>query len=119
MSKGVCSRRLFEEDRYSFATQITLIIYQGLEEVRNSNPDVLVVDQYVLALKLMGEGYKVFPLNYGGTYHADSFKVTMVNAVHTPSFSETQGVPSLVELPCGYVLHAFNDQVVYISETPT
>lgn len=87
----------------------------GLAEVKAANPEVLVVAQYELALRLMGEGYNVFPLNYGGTYREDTFEVTMVNAVHTSSFGETHGPPELVGLPCGYVLNVYGEKVIYIS----
>ncbi|QTC40371.1 metal-dependent hydrolase [Bacillus sp. V3] len=87
----------------------------GLEDLKQHNSEVLVVAQYELALKLMGDGFNVFPLNYGGTYYQDSFEVTMVNAVHTSSFGETVGVPQLVGLPCGFVLSVYGEEVVYIS----
>ncbi|WP_226675969.1 metal-dependent hydrolase [Rossellomorea aquimaris] len=115
-----CPRKFIQED-YLKEIDTVLLTHghfdhvSGLEEVRNSNPDVLVIAQYELALKLMREGYNVFPLNYGGSYREDSFEVTMVNAVHTSSFGETTGVPGLVGLPCGYVVNAFEDQVVYVS----
>jgi len=115
-----CPREFVQED---YLKQIDVVFLthghfdhvSGLDEVKKYRPDALVVAQYELALKLMGEGYNVFPLNYGGTYREDSFEVTMVNAVHTSSFGETEGVPGLVGLPCGYVLNVFGEQVVYIS----
>jgi L-ascorbate metabolism protein UlaG (beta-lactamase superfamily) len=87
----------------------------GLEDIKKYHSEVLVIAQYELALKLMGEGYNAFPLNYGGTYRTDTFEVTMVNAVHTSSFGETQGIPLLVGLPCGFVLNVYDEKVVYIS----
>ncbi|WP_096435059.1 metal-dependent hydrolase [Alteribacter populi] len=87
----------------------------GLAELKKRNPEVLVVAQYEFALKLMGDGYHVFPLNFGGTYRTEDFEVTMVNAVHTSTFGETHGKPQFVGLPCGYVLNPANGETVYIS----
>jgi L-ascorbate metabolism protein UlaG (beta-lactamase superfamily) len=115
-----CPKEFLQED---YLGQIDTVLLthghfdhaSGLEDLKKHNPGVLVVAQYELALKLMGDGYNVFPLNYGGTYYQDSFEVTMVNAVHTSSFGETQGVPQLVGQPCGFVLNVYGEEVVYIS----
>jgi len=111
----------FLEDKYLKKIDTVFLTHghfdhiSGLAEVKAANPEVMVVAQYELALKLMGEGYNVFPLNYGGKYREDTFEVTMVNAVHTSSFGETQGPPTLVGLPCGYILNVYGEEVIYIS----
>lgn len=115
MSKRIRSRGLLKRVDVVFLTHGHFDHVSGLDEIKKYKPDALVVAQYELALKLMGEGYNVFPLNYGGTYREDNFEVTMVNAVHTSSFGETQGVPGL---PCGYALNILENRLCTFPETP-
>ncbi|MCG0314665.1 MAG: metal-dependent hydrolase [Calditerricola sp.] len=93
----------------------------GLKRVVNANPDVTVVAQYELALLLLQRGLakNVIPINYGGTVSFDDLRATMVPAIHTSSFGETEGTPVYAGAPCGYVLEFAQGPTVYFSGDTT
>ncbi|WP_260842002.1 metal-dependent hydrolase [Siminovitchia fortis] len=92
----------------------------GLQEITDVNPEVLIVAQYDFGLLLMQKGYKnVHLLNYGGSIELDDVKATMVQAIHTSSYSETEGTPMYAGQPAGYVFAFAGDRTVYHSGDTT
>lgn len=92
----------------------------GLEEVKKANPDVLVVAQYNFGMLLMQKGYSnVHLLNYGGSVELEDVKVTMVQAMHTSSFGETEGTPIYAGQPAGYIFDFHGDRTLYHSGDTT
>ncbi|WP_340084657.1 metal-dependent hydrolase [Siminovitchia sp. FSL H7-0308] len=93
---------------------------QGLEEVENANPDVLIVAQYDFGMILLQKGYSnVHLLNYGGSIYLDDVKVTMVQAMHTSSYGETVGTPIYGGQPAGYIFNFHGDRTLYHSGDTT
>lgn len=88
----------------------------GLEKFRECNQDALVVAQYELAMILMQKGFQnIYPVNLGGSFGFSDLKATMVQAKHTSSFGETEGLPIYAGESAGYILNFANDQTVYFS----
>lgn len=88
----------------------------GLAKLKEANPEVLVVAQYELALILMQKGYQnVMPINYGGSVRLEDTLVTMVQALHTSSYGETEGTPIYAGSPAGFVFEFDGDHTVYHS----
>ncbi|TMW73415.1 metal-dependent hydrolase [Alteribacter natronophilus] len=115
----------FLEDDYLKTIDTVLLTHghfdhaSGLSDLQRINPNVLVVAQYEFALTLMEKGFSVFPLNFGGSYSIDGFRVTMVQAAHTSTFGETEGSPLFAGLPCGFILEAESEETVYLSGDTT
>ncbi|WP_221568079.1 metal-dependent hydrolase [Alkalihalobacillus sp. TS-13] len=92
----------------------------GLKELVDANPDVLIVCQYEMGLILLQSGYQnVHLLNYGGSVEFDDVKVSMVQALHTSSFKETENTPLYAGQPAGYVYDFMNDVTLYHSGDTT
>lgn len=92
----------------------------GLAQLKEANPEVLVVAQYELALILMQRGYSnILPINLGGTVELEDVKVSMVPAVHTSSIAETEGTPIYAGTAVGYVFDFENDHTLYHSGDTT
>ncbi|GEL76373.1 metal-dependent hydrolase [Tenuibacillus multivorans] len=88
----------------------------GLSKFIEHNPDVMFVAQYELALILLQQGMKnVLPINFGGTVSFDDVSVTMVQALHTSSYKETQGSPIYSGKSAGYVFDFVDDHTLYHS----
>lgn len=88
----------------------------GLEKMKQANPEVLVVAQYELAMILMQKGYQnVYPLNIGGSIELEDAKISMVQALHTSSYGETEGTPIYAGTPTGYVFNFVDDLTLYHS----
>ncbi|ARU62608.1 metal-dependent hydrolase [Tumebacillus avium] len=88
----------------------------GLAELKAANSDVLVIAQYELAMILIQKGVSnVFPLNLGGQIQLDGVTATMVQACHTSSYGETEGLPIYAGEAAGYVFDFDGDRTVYHS----
>jgi L-ascorbate metabolism protein UlaG (beta-lactamase superfamily) len=107
--KSMDSKEFYDSIDIVFLTHGHFDHVSGLSKI---NPEKLIVAQYELAFILMKNGFtNVFPLNFGGSISLDDVKVTMVPAVHTSSYQETEGNPIYAGEPCGYVF-AFKDDIV-------
>lgn len=88
----------------------------GLSKLVEVKPDIMIVAQYDLALILLQQGMKnVFPINIGGSVSFDDVTVTMVPAIHTSSYNETQGTPVYAGEAAGYVFDFLHDYTLYHS----
>lgn len=88
----------------------------GLQKLIDSNPELLVVAQYELAMILLQKGIKnVFPLNLGGSIQLEDAVVTMVPAKHSSSYGETEGTPIYAGEAAGYVFEFSDGHTVYHS----
>ncbi|WP_226683507.1 metal-dependent hydrolase [Sutcliffiella horikoshii] len=88
----------------------------GLEKFREYNPNALVIAQYELAMILMQKGFQnIYPINLGGSFAFSDLKATMVQAKHTSSYGETEGLPIYAGESAGYILNFLDDQTVYFS----
>ncbi|MCP1145023.1 metal-dependent hydrolase [Lysinibacillus endophyticus] len=88
----------------------------GLDKLRKANPDCLVLAQYELALILGKKGFNnVYPLNFGGSFDFDDMRATMVQARHSSSYGELEGMPIYAGESAGYVLEFTGDRTVYHS----
>ncbi len=92
----------------------------GLKELLHANPDVLIVCQYEMGMILIQNGHeKVYLLNYGGTVEFADVTVSMVQALHTSSYMETEGPPQYAGQPAGFVFDFKNDITLYHSGDTT
>ncbi len=89
----------------------------GLSKLVNHKPDIMIVAQYELALILLHQGIKnVLPINTGGSVSFEDVTVTMVQAMHTSSYGETEGgTPVYAGESAGYIFDFKNDYVLYHS----
>ncbi|RPF51079.1 metal-dependent hydrolase [Aquisalibacillus elongatus] len=88
----------------------------GLSKFVEHNPNVMIVAQYELALILLQQGLQnVMPINLGGSVFFEDVKVTMVQALHTSSYKETQSTPIYAGESSGYILDFTDDHTVYHS----
>ncbi|MFS0576576.1 metal-dependent hydrolase [Sporosarcina sp. 179-K 3D1 HS] len=88
----------------------------GLQKLIDSNPELLVVAPYELAMILLQKGIQnVFPLNLGGSIQLEDAVVTMVPAKHSSSYGETEGTPIYAGEAAGYVFEFTDGHTVYHS----
>lgn len=88
----------------------------GLAKFVEHHSDVMIVAQYELALILLQQGFEnVIPINFGGTVSLEDVKVTMVQAVHTSSYKETQSSPMYAGESAGYIFDFEDDYTLYHS----
>ena len=88
----------------------------GLQKILSTNPDILVVAQYELALILLQQGIKnVYPINLGGSIQLEDVKVTMVPAKHSSSYKETEGTPIYAGEAAGYIFDFIDSHTLYHS----
>lgn len=88
----------------------------GLSKFVEHHPEVTIIAQYELALILLQQGLKnVLPINFGGSVSFDDVAVTMVQALHTSSYKETQSTPVYAGESAGYVFDFKNDYTLYHS----
>ncbi|WNS73704.1 metal-dependent hydrolase [Bacillus sp. DTU_2020_1000418_1_SI_GHA_SEK_038] len=88
----------------------------GLSKLIQYKPDIMIVAQYDLAMILLQKGMKnVFPINFGGSASLDDVHVTMVQALHTSSYGETEGLPVYAGEAAGYIFDFKDDYTVYHS----
>ena len=88
----------------------------GLDKLQKANPECLIVAQYELALILGNKGLNhVYPLNFGGSFDFEDMKATMVQARHSSSYAELEGMPIYAGESAGYVLEFIGDRTVYHS----
>jgi len=92
----------------------------GLQEITEVNPEILIVAQYDFGLLLLQKGYKnVYLLNYGGSIKLKDVKATMVQALHTSSYGETNGTPLYAGQPAGFIFDFQDDRTLYHSGDTT
>ncbi len=92
----------------------------GLQEITEVNPNVLIVAQYDFGLLLLQNGYKnVHLLNFGGSIELEDVKVTMVQALHTSSYGETEGTPIYAGQAAGFIFAFHGDRTLYHSGDTT
>ncbi|QSS97159.1 metal-dependent hydrolase [Psychroflexus sp. ALD_RP9] len=72
--------------------------------------DATIVSNFEIATYYENKGFKVHPMNHGGSWNFDFGKVTYVNAIHTSSFPDG----SYGGQPGGFILEA-DDKCVYIA----
>lgn len=70
----------------------------------------VIVSNFEIATYYENKGFKVHPMNHGGSWTFDFGKVTYVNAIHTSSFPDG----SYGGQPGGFIVEA-DDQCVYIA----
>ncbi|BAQ08582.1 Zn-dependent hydrolase [Bacillus sp. OxB-1] len=88
----------------------------GLRKLIDSNPELLVVAQYELAMILLQKGIKnVFPINLGGAIQLEDASVTMVPAKHSSSYGETEGTPIYAGEAAGFVFEFTDGHTIYHS----
>ncbi|WP_066300302.1 metal-dependent hydrolase [Bacillus sp. FJAT-29937] len=88
----------------------------GLSKLVQCKPDIMIVAQYDLAMILLQKGMKnVFPINIGGGISLDDVQVAMVQAMHTSSYGETEGLPVYGGEAAGYIFDFKEDYTVYHS----
>lgn len=71
--------------------------------------NALIISTYEVALYFEQKGFKVHPMNHGGSWQFDFGKLKVVNAVHSSSFPDG----SYGGNPAGFVLET--DKNIYIS----
>lgn len=71
--------------------------------------NALIISTYEVAVHFEQKGFKVHPMNHGGSWQFDFGKLKVVNAVHSSSFPDG----SYGGNPAGFVLEA--DKNIYIS----
>lgn len=71
--------------------------------------NALIISTYEVAVYFEQKGFKVHPMNHGGSWQFDFGKLKVVNAVHSSSFPDG----SYGGNPAGFVLEA--DKNIYIS----
>jgi L-ascorbate metabolism protein UlaG (beta-lactamase superfamily) len=88
----------------------------GLSKLLEHKPDLLVIAQYELAMILLQNGIKnVLPVNIGGSVDFNDVKITMVQAIHSSSYGETEGTPMYAGTAAGYIFDFKNDYTLYHS----
>ncbi|MED3563995.1 metal-dependent hydrolase [Bacillus xiapuensis] len=88
----------------------------GLTKIVEYKPEIMVVAQYDLALILLQKGIKnVLPINLGGSVSFEEVTVTMVQAKHTSSYGEIEGIPVYAGEAAGYIFDFKEDYTVYHS----
>ncbi|GAB5400087.1 MAG: metal-dependent hydrolase [Aureisphaera sp.] len=74
------------------------------------NTGATIVSNYEIAMHYQGKGYKVHPMNHGGSWQFDFGRVKYVNAIHTSTFDDgTDG-----GFPGGFVIEG-EDKNIYIA----
>jgi len=92
----------------------------SLDELIKQNPELPIVCQYDLGLILLQKGYKnVNLLNFGGSINFNDVRVSMVQAMHTSSYAETEGTPMYAGHPAGFIFNFNNDHTLYHSGDTT
>ncbi|WP_288954943.1 metal-dependent hydrolase [uncultured Polaribacter sp.] len=79
-------------------------------EVIAERTGAIVVSNFEIAMYYNAKGFKIHPLNHGGTFKKASFSAKFVNAIHTSSFADgTYGGQ-----PGGFVISS-KDKTVYVA----
>jgi len=82
-------------------------------EVIAKNTSAIIVSNYEIAIYYQAKGFKIHPVNHGGTYTTESFSAKYVNAIHTSSFADgTYGGQ-----PGGFVISANNKNLYVAGDT--
>ncbi|PID15053.1 metal-dependent hydrolase [Sporosarcina sp. P34] len=88
----------------------------GLQKMMDTNPQLLVIAPYELAMILLQKGFQnIFPLNLGGSIPLKDVHVTVGPAKHSSSFDETEGPPIYAGEASGYVFEFTNGPTLYHS----
>lgn len=72
--------------------------------------DSVIVSNYEIAMHYEAKGFKVHPMNHGGSWNFDFGKVKYTNAIHTSSFPDG----SYGGQPGGFIISA-GEKVIYIA----
>ena len=72
--------------------------------------DSIIVSNYEIAMHYEAKGFKVHPMNHGGSWSFDFGKVKYTNAIHTSSFPDG----SYGGQPGGFIISA-GENVIYIA----
>lgn len=83
-----------------------------LEAIAKAN-DAVIVSNYEIAMYYQAKGFKVHPMNHGGSWQFNFGKVKYVNAVHTSAFQDgTYGGQ-----PGGFIIEGANKNIYIAGDT--
>ena len=105
-------------DILSLAADYILLTHAHQDHVLDTeaiakNTGAVIVSNYEIAMHYQAKGFKVHPMNHGGSWKFDFGKVKYVNAIHTSSFDDGSdgGVPG------GFVIEGEHKNIYIAGDT--